>query len=216
MQQSEPTGPVVMVAVATEPAAGDDTTELPIYREIEAAWFRTHGNTTGISVYTPAVPKSEEAASGPQAGQRPTTPSTPQPAPQPVSLPVSQSVPAATQRQADPAATGAMPTRPTPIPVATTQTTDRWRTKADDGWRAAAAAAEPTIDEKTRSGLPKRSPGAQLVPGGVDSKVTARNRRTPEEVRGLLSTYQRGVQRGRKANSGSDVGTPGTAEGSGQ
>ena len=47
------------------------------------------------------------------------------------------------------------------------------------------------------AGLPKRTPMAQLVPGGVDKGATTVQRRTPEAVRGLLSAYHRGVQRGR-------------------
>ncbi len=38
---------------------------------------------------------------------------------------------------------------------------------------------------------------AQLVPGGVEKPTNAVQRRTPEAVRGLLSAYHRGVQRGR-------------------
>ncbi len=82
---------------------------------------------------------------------------------------------------------------------------ESWRTAADDGWRAAAKAAEPASGGTTRSGLPKRTPAAQLVPGGVDARANAaKTRRTPDEVRGLLSAYHRGVQRGR---SGSDGGS---------
>jgi len=79
------------------------------------------------------------------------------------------------------------------------QPTESWRTAADDGWRAAMAAAEPTIRTKTRGGLPKRVPQAQLVPGGVDNSAAAQAQRSPEDVRGLLSAYHRGVQRGRGA-----------------
>jgi hypothetical protein len=63
------------------------------------------------------------------------------------------------------------------------------------------AAAEPPDAGTTRSGLPKRVPQAQLVPGGVQSGPRNQNRRTPDEVRGLLSAYHRGVQRGRTAGS---------------
>ena len=65
------------------------------------------------------------------------------------------------------------------------------------------AAAEPVDAGTTRSGLPKRVPQAQLVPGGVQAGPHHQNRRSPDEVRGLLSAYHRGVQRGR---------TDGTAE----
>jgi hypothetical protein len=63
------------------------------------------------------------------------------------------------------------------------------------------AAAEPPDAGTTRSGLPKRVPQAQLVPGGVDNGTRNQNRRSADEVRGLLSAYHRGVQRGRTAGS---------------
>ncbi len=78
---------------------------------------------------------------------------------------------------------------------------DRWRTAADEGWQRAMAAAEPVDAGTTRSGLPKRVPQAQLVPGGVQSGPRNQNRRSPDEVRGLLSAYHRGVQRGRTDGS---------------
>ncbi|MFD0822382.1 hypothetical protein ACFQ0D_29600, partial [Micromonospora zhanjiangensis] len=62
-------------------------------------------------------------------------------------------------------------------------------------------AAESAIAGTTRSGLPKRVPQAQLVPGGVEAKGPERVKRTPDEVRGLLSAYHRGVQRGRTAGT---------------
>ena len=70
---------------------------------------------------------------------------------------------------------------------------DAWRTAADEGWQRAMAAAEPSVTDTTRSGLPKRVPQAQLVPGGVQSSLRNQNRRSPDEVRGLLSAYHRGV-----------------------
>jgi hypothetical protein len=72
-----------------------------------------------------------------------------------------------------------------------------WRSAADDGWLAASAAAEPEVSGLTDAGLPKRVPMAQLVPGGVEKNTANANRRSPEQVRGLLSAYHRGVQRGR-------------------
>ncbi|KAB1154146.1 HAMP domain-containing protein [Micromonospora sp. AMSO12t] len=73
--------------------------------------------------------------------------------------------------------------------------------------------AYPTVDAlpkripagTTRSGLPKRQPQAQLVPGGIEPRSGRdRSRRTPDEVRGLLSAYHRGVQRGRAAGTDQD------------
>src|SRR5262249_15616756 len=77
-----------------------------------------------------------------------------------------------------------------------------WRTSADNGWVAAAGAAIPKDGGTTRSGLPKRVPAAQLVPGAVDGRNSTARKRTPDEVRGLLSAYHRGVQRGRTSGEG--------------
>ncbi|GGN26916.1 signal transduction histidine kinase [Actinoplanes campanulatus] len=85
------------------------------------------------------------------------------------------------------------PTKPKPRSSAE----DRWRTAADEGWHRAMAASAPKDGGTTRSGLPKRVPQAQLVPGGVQEIPRAQHRRSPDEVRGLLSAYHRGVQRGR-------------------
>ncbi|MEV6494681.1 histidine kinase, partial [Actinoplanes sp. NPDC051633] len=78
---------------------------------------------------------------------------------------------------------------------------DRWRCAADAGWQRAMAAAAPPASGTSRSGLPKRVPQAQLVPGGVENGAKNQNKRSPDEVRGLLSAYHRGVQRGRTAGS---------------
>jgi signal transduction histidine kinase len=75
-----------------------------------------------------------------------------------------------------------------------------WRTIADDGWRAAQAANQPQDGGNTDIGLPRRVPMAQLVPGGVEPTTGGSDRRTPDSVRGLLSAYHRGVQRGRSAH----------------
>jgi len=106
--------------------------------------------------------------------------------------------PAYVPPEVPPAATSAVP-RP--------RTSENgWQTRADEGWRLATEASVPSPAGHTRSGLPKRVPQAQLVPGGVEPTSRERTRRTPEEVRGLLAAYHRGVQRGRSAGA---TGTPG-------
>jgi hypothetical protein len=54
---------------------------------------------------------------------------------------------------------------------------------------------------------------AQLVPGGVDKATTNTQRRSPEGVRGLLSAYHRGVQRGRTQHKEDDFSTDSTETG---
>ncbi len=89
-----------------------------------------------------------------------------------------------------------------PTPQSGESADDAWQTAADEGWSRASRAAEPTPAGTTRSGLPKRVPQAQLVPGGIEPRGgPERGRRTPDEVRGLLSAYHRGVQRGRTAGA---------------
>src|SRR4029453_17662110 len=82
-----------------------------------------------------------------------------------------------------------------------------WRSVADDGWLAAQAANEPMDGGSTEMGLPRRVPMAQLVPGGVETASPGSDRRTPDAVRGLLSAYTRGVQRGRGAHGNEDPAT---------
>jgi hypothetical protein len=72
-----------------------------------------------------------------------------------------------------------------------------WQTAADEGWQAAAALEQQQEFSTTETGLPKRVPMSQLVPGGVEKSAATVHRRTPESVRGLLAAYHRGVQRGR-------------------
>jgi hypothetical protein len=83
---------------------------------------------------------------------------------------------------------------------------DTWRTPADAGWRAAAAASAPTHGGVTHAGLPKRTPKANLVPGSVtavtpsttDPRPIPPPTRSAEQVRNRMSSFQQGVRRGRQ------------------
>jgi len=142
---------------AVQPAAA--TVELPIFQQVETAWFATHGDNRPTWREEPGH-------------TRPPPPMAP--APEPAGR-AHHPAPAADPGEAD------------------------WRSAADGGWAAAAAAATPTPGGATSCGLPTRVPQAQLVPGGVEAPPVAlpAQRPAPEQVRGLLSAYQRGVQRGR-------------------
>ncbi|MCO8275737.1 nitrate- and nitrite sensing domain-containing protein [Actinoplanes sp. TRM 88003] len=170
----------------------DERNDAPIFVKMQQSWFRDHEAA------------SQEEWGMPTAGYAPPPNSPPAqanpvpeaPAPAPVSPPPAPPAPAAPA--AAPASTGHNgPSVPKPRPAAE----DRWRTTADEGWQKAMAAAEPVDAGTTRSGLPKRVPQAQLVPGGVQPGPRNQNRRSPDEVRGLLSAYHRGVQRGRTDGS---------------
>ena len=80
-----------------------------------------------------------------------------------------------------------------------------WQSPFDEGWQAAQALRSPLDHELTVAGLPKRQPRAQLVSGADDQLTPAPQPtaplRTPEDVRGRLSRYQRGLRVGRHARS---------------
>ncbi|MEV0213297.1 nitrate- and nitrite sensing domain-containing protein [Micromonospora sp. NPDC050695] len=245
-----PTVPSVPAApVSTRP---DFPAEAPIFREMEAVWFRSHGDdataiftrpqfdgpppSTGTAdtalrsngggqqaaAFAPAaaparppLPTRTPGSSGEAAGVQTAGSmdgfgngngggsrgaSTPTPPPSYTPPPVPRTAPAAPAAPVQPAA-----------PSAPTVDSSAWRTAADEGWSRASRAAEPAPAGTTRSGLPKRVPQAQLVPGGIEPKGGRdRSRRTPDEVRGLLSAYHRGVQRGRTA--GTDQNSTSTKE----
>ena len=186
-------------ALLAEPSR-EATTEMPIFREMEAVWFQSHGHTSTQILKLPSLHLPSDN-----------------------SLPVAQPPPAAAPADVPPAAA----VRPVIPPQATvtgggrppadqrTRADQRtpadeelWRTAADEGWARAGRAATPTTDGTTRSGLPKRVPQAQLVPGGVETRPREDLKRAPEEVRGLLSAYHRGVQRGRTASAEFDNPQP--------
>ncbi|WP_406040763.1 sensor histidine kinase [Micromonospora sp. NBC_00898] len=194
-----PVAPPAVVARPEQPA------EAPIFREMEAVWFRSHGDDE-TTIFTrprfdderaPAARHSTPAAPPPAAPSRPPLPTrTPGAQASAVTSPPPYTPPAASV----PPAAAVPPS--VPPAAAPGVDPDAWRTAADEGWSRATRAAEPTTGGTTRSGLPKRVPQAQLVPGGIEPKGgRPHSRRTPDEVRGLLSAYHRGVQRGRTAGA---------------
>jgi signal transduction histidine kinase len=163
----------------------DETMELPIFTQLESAWFRSKRPAPEP---TPAPggaePDVSETAEFAAVGATGTTTGD-----------------AAMSR----AASGTVPDGQPPRRGAGDPASEAtWQTAADDGWRAASSLTEVEVDETTEAGLPKRRPMAQLVPGGVEATQSAPGRRTPEAVRGLLSAYHRGVQRGRMQNTSDD------------
>jgi len=175
----------------------DETMELPIFRELESAWFTTahpaEQKPTGDNVAAQRIPTGEPART--------------------VGVPQQAGSPESRDQDPAPVGVGAANGYGTSNGNGSSGggvATNPWRTAADEGWQAARAAAEHAVDTTTTAGLPKRTPMAQLVPGGVDRGGDPAQKRTPEGVRGLLSAYHRGVQRGRtKEQSTNPEETPG-------
>jgi hypothetical protein len=191
----------------------DETMELPIFRELESAWFMTSAPPADAAAKPAAAPAPNALADDAISSQRF---STAEPA-RPVSVPQQAGPPES--RELDPATVGAAVSHGNASNGSSSNgnaassaatATSPWQTAADEGWQAARAAAEMPVETTTTAGLPKRTPMAQLVPGGVDRGGNSVQRRTPEGVRGLLSAYHRGVQRGRTQEpSTNPEGTPG-------
>ncbi|MCX5385907.1 nitrate- and nitrite sensing domain-containing protein [Streptomyces sp. NBC_00083] len=82
-----------------------------------------------------------------------------------------------------------------------------WRSSPnDDLVRQAERARKPAAGGVTTSGLPKRVPRANLVPGTAQQQnhqAGPQVSRAPDDVRGRLTNLRRGIQQGRQANNGS-------------
>jgi signal transduction histidine kinase len=76
-----------------------------------------------------------------------------------------------------------------------------WTSPGDDGWRAAQAVLAPATGGLTASGLPRRTPQANLVPGSAGAREDrpARPADTAEVMSSRLSGFQRGSRRARAA-----------------
>jgi hypothetical protein len=183
IRSSGPTGESGDADASPPPSryADDLTMELPIFRELESAWFRSD-------------PYAAEGASSPVTGDGDW-----------IDEETADSAAMASSARAAP---GAGPRGPGGAGGAGTAGGEvSWPSVADDGWLAAEAALTPADGGTTETGLPRRVPMAQLVPGGVEVESAASDRRTPEAVRGLLSAYHRGVQRGRSAQGKEPTGS---------
>ncbi|MFI5906590.1 nitrate- and nitrite sensing domain-containing protein [Dactylosporangium sp. NPDC051541] len=179
----------------------DETMELPIFRELESAWFTTKRQPLE-DLTPPAPPAANPAAPAPA---QPATPGS-----RPVEVTYSEAPSPYVPPQRFETRTPGEPSRGSGD-RASSGSAVNWRTAADEGWQAAAAIAEVQEFATTDMGLPKRVPQAQLVPGGVEPNPAAAHKRTPESVRGLLSAYHRGVQRGRTRSDDSKTPEPTSA-----
>jgi hypothetical protein len=89
---------------------------------------------------------------------------------------------------------------PTAAPAA------NWRsTPNDDLVRQAERARQPSAGGVTTSGLPRRVPRANLVPGTAQQQqhqAGPQVSRAPDDVRGRLTNLRRGIAQGRQAGHG--------------
>jgi signal transduction histidine kinase len=208
----------------------DETMELPIFKAVESAWFAATGSSSRHLMARQSDVATADPSHRPPSADTPSSREVPQPrvAEVPVEARTAPARPGAGRRTPVRPEPPAPPGRPVGYPERPDYRTEPgyqpetmtggnqmagsatsagrapeqdWHTSADDGWLAAEAASQPVDGGVTPGGLPRRVPLAQLVPGSVERTATGSNRRSPDAVRGLLSAYHRGVQRGRQQTS---------------
>ncbi|MFI7451626.1 nitrate- and nitrite sensing domain-containing protein [Nonomuraea sp. NPDC049714] len=161
-----------------EPAQGDF---LPIFASVESSWFTKPSFTPDRREPDPDPAWSSSGAPSWPSQEETSWPSQGEVTPAP--LPTR----AARAPQDD-----AGPMTPPRAPV-------EWSSPADSGWQAAGAVREPALGGTTSSGLPKRTPKANLVPGSAApaSAPMPAPPVSPDRLRSRLSSYQQGVRKGR-------------------
>ncbi|WP_262391542.1 hypothetical protein [Nocardiopsis sp. CNR-923] len=157
--------------------AGEGSDSLPIFDAIESNWFkRRSGGPTVDSTETGPIRQvdPEQPAQGPVGGPSAQGPTG--------------------VRSAHARAGGQ------PAPSGQGAGTERdWESAADRGWQAARTASEPLAGGLTTSGLPKRVPKANLVPGTAPRPENFKQMptRSADRVRNRFSGFQKGVREGR-------------------
>ncbi|MES4892555.1 hypothetical protein ABVB68_32465, partial [Streptomyces sp. NPDC096012] len=93
-----------------------------------------------------------------------------------------------------------------PAPQRSVSHTGSWRTSPNDELvRQAERVRQPAAGGVTTSGLPRRVPRANLVPGTAQQQqhqAGPQVSRAPDDVRGRLTNLRRGIAQGRQAGSG--------------
>ncbi|HZD80521.1 MAG TPA: hypothetical protein VE646_10850, partial [Actinomycetota bacterium] len=152
---------------------GED--RLPIFEAVESEWFRRR--------------TSKRFASAP----------TPTPLPGEAPYPSQQGEPSRGGQRVGDAADPASPQAGSEAE----QEPREWRSPGDEAWRAADSIRKPTTAGLTPAGLPIRIPKAHFVPGSAGKSTLPTPARTParspEAVRGRLSSFHQGVRQGRDA-----------------
>lgn len=160
----------------------------PIFEEMESTWFGTRRAVQ----QQPAAPRPAEPAE-PTGPAGPTGPAAGGGSPAPAPAARAETSPR------EPAASGSG--------TAADTGAGRWRPSPnDERWRQAEQVRQPSAGGVTTSGLPRRVPRANLVPGAAqpqrdDTPAGPRVSRAPADVRGRLTNLRRGIQQGRQAGS---------------
>ncbi|WP_263165330.1 nitrate- and nitrite sensing domain-containing protein [Streptomyces sp. SCSIO ZS0520] len=197
-----PSAPRPSEPEALPPASGPGDGRTPLYDTLETSWFRGQ--------QAAAAERERLAAQEPQqpAGPPPGRPGTgrPQGTGPEGRRPGLGGLPGRPQQ---PAAGGQGPDG---APRAAEGARSGWRSSPNDELvRQAERVRQPSAGGVTDSGLPRRVPRANLVPGTAESQqqqtAGPQVSRAPDEVRGRLTNLRRGIQQGRQAGGGPSTGS---------
>ncbi|MFF8597748.1 nitrate- and nitrite sensing domain-containing protein [Streptomyces sp. NPDC015232] len=170
---------------------GDGRT--PLYDTLETNWFRQEQGQGGQAQGQPqgrpqGQPAQQAPAQGPFQARRPAPAAPAAPA---------QGVPDVERTMQTPVVQQSEAGRPGGQAA--------WRTSPNDELvRQAERVRKPAAGGVTTSGLPRRVPRANLVPGTAQEQATTAGpqvSRAPDDVRGRLTNLRRGIQQGRQAGN---------------
>jgi signal transduction histidine kinase len=139
-----------------------------------------------------------EAPGAPQAGPQQVVVPEPLQRPREIRLPIFESVESDWFRARR---------RPPPragVPLDPRLAAPSWASPSDEGWQAAETVLTPAVGGMTASGLPRRTPKANLVPGsaGIRENRPARAADSAEAISSRLAGFQQGSRRARAAARG--------------
>ncbi|MGW0464355.1 nitrate- and nitrite sensing domain-containing protein [Streptomyces sp. NPDC003027] len=159
---------------ALPPASGSGDGRTPLYDTLETNWFHGQAQEQG----------RQDGGRVPDAEQTMQTPVVPQPS----------AAPAPRRPSAPQGGDGGQQAAPA-----------SWRTSPNDELvRQAERVRKPAAGGVTTSGLPRRVPRANLVPGTAQEQAHTAGpqvSRAPDDVRGRLTNLRRGIQQGRQAGN---------------
>ncbi|WUD73010.1 nitrate- and nitrite sensing domain-containing protein [Streptomyces sp. NBC_00510] len=200
--------PAVSEPMALPPAPVRHDEPSPIFDSLESDWFRTGRAERMQQVHVERGPVGpQHNGNGPGAAAPTRPPQRPQqPAPQ-----QHPQQPAPQRARAEHAAPPSQPAHPPQPSQPPRRDSAAWRSSPNDEvWERAGQVRQPSAGGVTPSGLPRRVPKANLVPGAGAPQQAPQGgpqvSRAPDDVRGRLTNLRRGIQQGRQAGTGTTDG----------
>jgi anti-sigma regulatory factor (Ser/Thr protein kinase) len=186
------TTPAAAAPVAEAPAAEAPAATAPSGETAATAGRAAAGEAPAVAA------TAGEAAGAPQAGTQQVIVPEPLQRPREIRLPIFESVESDWFRARR---------RPPPragVPLDPHRAAPSWTPPSDEGWRAAETVLTPAVGGITASGLPRRTPKANLVPGSADARENrpARAADSAEAISSRLAGFQQGSRRARAAARG--------------